>query len=129
MDTDELPRGRDAVVVAALVAGRTYAEAAAVADCSTGTVRRTRQRWADHITAERSELAEQAAAAMLALVPEAVAAYTALVRSPAPGVRLAAARDVMSGTLRWMDSTAFDRRLTALEQQTEPACPGPRGVA
>ena len=123
MTTDDTPRGRDALIVAALIAGATTRAAADAADCSESTVRRTRRRWDDHITAERGALAEQAAAAMLALVPQAVAAYSALVVSQVPGIRLAAARDVMTHTLRWLDSTAFERRLTALEQQTEPAHP------
>jgi hypothetical protein len=115
MGAPEQPRGRDAVLVAAYIAGATHADAAARADCSTSTARRAHARWRDHITTERDALAEQAAARLLNLIPQAVEAFAALVASPVPGVRLAAARYVLDAALRWRDKTEVERRLSELE--------------
>jgi len=118
MGASEQPRGRDAVLVAAYIAGATHAEAAERADSSTSTARRVHARWRDHITTERDALAEQAAARLLDLIPQAVEAFAALVDSPVPGVRLAAARYVLDAALRWRDQTETERRLAALEAAT-----------
>lgn len=115
MTAHDAPRGRDRIIVAALVSGATRAEAAEQAGCSTATVDRCHARWRDLITEQRDEVAERVAASMLALVPEAVAAYADLVRSTVPGIRLAAARDVVGHALRWRDQTEVERRLSELE--------------
>jgi hypothetical protein len=115
MSSIEQPRGRSRLVVAALVAGHSTREAADQAGVSYSTARRVRQRWSDHITAERDRLAEQAAARLLDLIPQAVEAFAALVASPVPGVRLAAARYVLDAALRWRSESELERRLRELE--------------
>ena len=87
MSADDAPRGRDRIIVSALVAGATRAEAAERAGCSTATVDRCRARWRDLIVEQRDEVAKRVAASMLALVPAAVDAYRDLVQSNMPGIR------------------------------------------
>lgn len=115
MSDHDRPRGRDARVVALIVAGRTARETADEVGCSLSTVTRTRARWRDLITEQRDEIAEQAAAAMLAAVPRAAARMVALVESPVPGIALAASRYIVDSALRWRDQTEVERRLAALE--------------
>jgi hypothetical protein len=88
--------------------------------CSASTVAHARRRWREHIREERDRLAEEVAASMLALVSAAVQAYSDLLSSNVPAVRLGAARDVVSHALRWRDAQEVEARLTALEQAPRP---------
>lgn len=115
MSTNDAPRGRERVIVAALIAGQTYRDTADRAGCSVATVTRVRAKWKAYITAGREEVAEQAAAQLLAMVPRAAAALNQLIDSPLPAVRLSAVRYVLDGALRWRDTVEFERELRALE--------------
>jgi hypothetical protein len=57
---------------------------------------------------------------MLALVPAAVDACKDLVQSNVPGIRLAAARDIVTNALRVRDATEVERRLSELEDTAPP---------
>ena len=123
MTNTDRARGRDQVLVAAYIAGATHRDAAERAGCSERTARRAYERHRDRIVAERDEMAERVAAEMLALVPAAADAYRDLVQSNVPGIRLAAARDVVSHALRWRDATEVEARLAALEATAPPRRP------
>lgn len=120
MSSEGEPRGRDAAIVAAAVAGRSRAATVADLGCSLRTVDRVRHTWRDRIRDERDRVAEEAAAAMLDLIPAALRAYADLVDSPQPAIRLGAARDIVTNALRMRDATEIERRIAELEAQRRP---------
>lgn len=124
MSANDTPRGRDQIIVAALIAGHTTKAVAQQAGCSEATVHRTRRRWADHISRERQANAEQTAAILLALIPKAARALNTLLDSPHEAVRLGAVRTAFAEALRWREQVATEREIadlaSAVEQIRDP---------
>jgi hypothetical protein len=120
MASDDRPRGRDAVICAALIARATNGQAARQADVSERTAARVREKHREYVMAERDANAERAAALLLAAVPRAAHRMVTLVDSDREELALAASRFILDGALKWRDQTEVERRVAALEQQSPP---------
>lgn len=98
---DDTPRGRDELIVAALIGGATTAEAAQVAQCSESTVVRTRRTWRGYIDAEQAARYASASRKLLDTVPRAVWRLSELIDSRNESVAIAACKAVLAMAAEW----------------------------
>lgn len=99
--TDDTPRGRDQLIVAALIGGATTAEAARVAECSESTVTRTRRAWRGHLEAEQAARYGAASRQLLDSVPRAVWRLSELINSRNESIAIAACRTIVGMAAEW----------------------------
>lgn len=116
MTPENTPNPRDSIIVAALVAGRSWDEAGRQANCSRATIARVAREHRAAIADERAMRARQVAdrlkdAALLAVD----AVVDVLEREENNAIRLQAARIALGDALRWLDAVEMDDRLTAVE--------------
>ena len=115
------PRKPDELLIAALIQGRTHAEAARLAGVSERTVRR-RLRDADvaaRIQHGRDELTSAAAARMAELYPRAIETLGELLDDKAKDIRLRAAQSVLKIGPDFRARTEIEDRLRALEADAQ----------
>lgn len=110
----------ETVLVAALAAGATQAEAAAAAGISERTVRRRleHQDLARRVAEERSRLVTHTAARLTGLAGTAVDALGELLADDVPpAVRLRASLGVLEAARVWRESSELEERITAIEAE------------
>lgn len=116
MTNNSTPSPRHSLIIAGLVAGRTWDDICRQADCSRSTIARVAREHRDEITQERAERARQVAdrlkdAALLAVD----AVVDVLEHEENSAIRLQAARIALGDALRWLDAVVVEDRLSAIE--------------
>lgn len=123
MTADDRSTSVDALVVAALAAGATQADAAAAAGMSPRTVRRRLDdpSFARRVVEERSRLVSHTAARLTGLTGTAVGALTDLLAPDVPpAVRLRASLGVLEAARVWRECSELEERITAIEATMNP---------
>ena len=118
MEHNNTPSPRHSIIIAGLVAGRTWDDICRQADCSRSTIARVAREHRDEIAQERGERARQVAdrlkdAALLAVD----AVVDVLEHEENNAIRLQAARIALGDALRWLDAVELDDRLSAVEDR------------
>jgi len=116
--TEKQP-ARDAVLIAALATGATWAQAGTAAGCSARTVGR---RLADPtmraaLGAERQRLAEQVADALTGAVTATVTRLAAITEQGADRDAVGAARVLLAEARAWRETAWVTQRLDAVEDE------------
>jgi hypothetical protein len=110
---------RDAALVAALVSGATWEEAAASARCSRSTVARRMSdpEFRQALDVARREVLERTTTTLVANTAAAASVLAELSANPAvpASTRISAARSLLDLALRYWDAQLTDCRLAALE--------------
>jgi hypothetical protein len=110
----------DGVLVAALAAGATQAQAAEMAGMSERTVRRRLEQpnFAARVVEQRSGLVTQTAARLAGLASSAVDALLDLLAADvAPTVRLRAALGVLEAARVWRECSELEARIAVMEAE------------
>ena len=112
---------QDEEIMAALAAGRSYAEAAALAGVSARTVRRRMEdeAFAGEVRRLRAERAAQLSSSLLELGATAIMVLAALLGDPSSSVRLRAADAVLGHGQRYQREVDLVERIAAIERRFE----------
>lgn len=114
-----LDTARDDRIIAALLAGATYAQTAAAAGCSERTVRRRLDdpRFVERLDAERRDIFDKHTSRLLAALPIAVSTLLRVAQDrQAPATaQVQAARTIIDAGRTWHHDSVLAARLTALE--------------
>ena len=124
-DGDDLRRG-DPVLISALAAGTTHADAAAQAGVSVATVtRRLREpEFRADVLEARARMVEQSVGLLAAATADAAATLRRLLHSPQDAVALAAARTILEQTIRITEHVVLEQRVADLEDVAEHVAAG-----
>jgi hypothetical protein len=116
-DSSRGRRGADAALIAALAAGATREDAAAIANVSASTVYRRLgdPEFVAALDARRSDVVETTTARLVAQTTAAVDTLAELLDAEAPSMRLGAARALLEHARRWIDGEDLARRIEAIE--------------
>ena len=118
MDTQATPSPKRTIVLAALVAGRSWDDIAREAGCSRSTIARVAREHRDDIAQERAERARPVADRLRDAALIAVTAVVDVLENESNNaVRMQAARIALGDALRWLEQVELDDRLRAVEER------------
>lgn len=108
MTANEEPRGRAQTIAALSAAGWSVARTASEIGVSPATVSRVRAEHREWIRQRRDDLADEASAQLLSLVPRTIDRLGQLVNSPNDAVALGACKFIVESSLRWRDALTIE---------------------